>query len=422
MTTDIIAHNKDQLLAIKHSIYPDASLESIAMVLEYCKAAGVDVMSKAVHIVPMAGKDVIIPGIGLYRIKASRSGEYLGTDSPVYGPEVTENLGNMTTHYPAWCEVSVKRLVQGHIATFTAREFWKKNYGSGRDGTPNMIWAKRPHGQISKTAESQALRKAFPELVSHQMVYEETHNAISSMQEHEVTDAQIAVKNASNKLKADLKIVQVQPPAEHAALYQKVHEIIMLHNITQEEINKWLHKASVEHIKQLSVPQLQGVIKNIKETRMAKMKLDFEQPQDLKPINSLLAEGDATFVVKKVYTTKKDGAPLVSSKGDPMVSIMLSVKDCNGEEGTLYDYFTPAMTWKVYSLCEAIGHPELYQPEFDFDDVINCIGKLKISIDSRPGYARRNNVKSYIKAKPKPTEQPMAEIVDNLEDMDSVPF
>ena len=64
------------------SLYPTASANSIKLVLSYCKAAGLDPMQKPVHIVPMwNGKtkcmqDVIMPGIGLYRTQANRTGQF----------------------------------------------------------------------------------------------------------------------------------------------------------------------------------------------------------------------------------------------------------------------------------------------------------------------------------------------------------
>lgn len=165
----------DMRIALKNSLYIGASDASVDMVLAYCRAAGLDVMQKPVHIVPMwdsksgGMRDVIMPGIGLYRTQASRSGEMAGVSEPVYGEDVQGELGGVKFTYPAWCKVTVKRLLpNGAIAEFVATERWIENYavkgGKDKSIAPNSMWQKRPYGQIAKCAEAQALRKAFPEL------------------------------------------------------------------------------------------------------------------------------------------------------------------------------------------------------------------------------------------------------------------
>lgn len=159
------------------SLYPGAQVTSIKMVLGYCKAAGLDPMQKPVHIVPMwdnkAGtmRDVVMPGIGLYRTQAARSGECAGVSEPEFGPDMTETVGGQQITFPAWCRATVKRrLPTGEVVEFTAKEFWKENYavkgGKDKSIAPNAMWTKRPYGQIAKCAEAQALRKAFPEIGS----------------------------------------------------------------------------------------------------------------------------------------------------------------------------------------------------------------------------------------------------------------
>jgi len=172
-----LALREEELLAVLgSSLYPGAAPASIKMVLGYCKAAGLDPMQKPVHIVPMwDGKtrqmrDVVMPGIGLYRTQAARNG-CAGVSEPEFGPDVTEAIGGANTTYPAWCRVTVKRrLATGEIVEFTAKEFWRENYavkgGQDKSIAPNAMWAKRPYGQIAKCAEAQALRKAFPEIGS----------------------------------------------------------------------------------------------------------------------------------------------------------------------------------------------------------------------------------------------------------------
>jgi phage recombination protein Bet len=161
---------------LQTSLYPGAKMESIKMVLGYCKASGLDPMQKPVHIVPMwdskSGemRDVVMPGIGLYRTQAARTG-CAGVTEPEFGPDVTATIGGQEITYPAWCKVTVKRrLATGEVVDFTAKEIWRENYavkgGKEKSVAPNAMWTKRPYGQLAKCAEAQALRKAFPEIGS----------------------------------------------------------------------------------------------------------------------------------------------------------------------------------------------------------------------------------------------------------------
>jgi phage recombination protein Bet len=177
-TTALATMSEPELMKVlQTSLYPGAAPESIKMVLGYCKAAGLDPMQKPVHIVPMwDGKarqmrDVVMPGVNLYRTQAARSGECAGVTEPEFGPDMTEDIGGQKITYPQWCRVTVaRRLPTGEIVNFTAREFWKENYavkgGQEKSIAPNAMWTKRPYGQIAKCAEAQALRKAFPEIAS----------------------------------------------------------------------------------------------------------------------------------------------------------------------------------------------------------------------------------------------------------------
>ena len=167
--------NDELYRVLQTSIYPNAELASIKMAVDYCRAAGLDVLQKPVHLVPMwdskAGqmRDVVMPGISLYRIQASRTGECAGVSEAEYGPDIEGVVGGLKIVYPAWCRVIVSRtLANGMIATFSAKEFWMENYaikgGKEKSIAPNAMWSKRPYGQLAKCAEAQALRKAFPEL------------------------------------------------------------------------------------------------------------------------------------------------------------------------------------------------------------------------------------------------------------------
>jgi len=170
--------------ALKNSLYTGAKDASILMVLDYCKAGKLDPMQKPVHIVPMNIKipgtrnsewrDIIMPGIGLYRIQAARSGQYAGVVEPEYGEDVTTTFGQVKITYPKWCKVTVKKIIDGIVVEFSAKEYWMENVAiASQSQAPNAMWSKRPYGQLAKCTEAQALRKAFPEFVSQHPTAEE---------------------------------------------------------------------------------------------------------------------------------------------------------------------------------------------------------------------------------------------------------
>lgn len=193
--------------AMKNSLFPGAADQSVLMAWDYCAARGLDVMLKPVHLVPMYIKDknngdrgemrdVVMPGIGLYRIQADRAGNYAGMSAPTFGPDVEYQLDDVTITVPEWCEMTVSKIVGDRVVPFTAREYWIENYAqSGRDKrAPNAMWTKRPRGQLVKCTEAQVLRKGWPELGAQPTAEEMEGKEIdvtprSSSRHHAIPDA-----------------------------------------------------------------------------------------------------------------------------------------------------------------------------------------------------------------------------------------
>lgn len=145
ITNDVLAiRGIDEVTwsALKNSIYPGAKDESVMMAVDYCRARQLDPLLKPVHLVPMSVKDsksgknewrdVVMPGIGLYRIQAYRSGDYAGANEPEFGPDVTQTLSGVEVTFPQWCKFTVsKRMASGEIVEFSAKEYWIENYATG---------------------------------------------------------------------------------------------------------------------------------------------------------------------------------------------------------------------------------------------------------------------------------------------------
>lgn len=220
--------------ALCNTVYPGANPDSIIMAVDYCRARKLDVMLKPVHLVPMQVKDartnekvwrdVPMPGIGMYRIQADRSGNYAGADEPEFGPTVTQEFPDPYTagkvvrvSYPEWCKYTVYKFVNGQRIAFTSKEYWVENYAtqSSKTECPNAMWKKRPYGQIAKCAEAQALRKAWPEIGSEPTA-EEMEGKTFIHDERDVTPQyQPAAQPAIGSAKDRLIAAQTVQPEQH---------------------------------------------------------------------------------------------------------------------------------------------------------------------------------------------------------------
>lgn len=177
------------------SIFPAAKTpDAIVLALSYCKARRLDPFKRNIHIVPIydskkgAEVETVWPGIAELRTTAMRTKGYAGMDAPEFGPMVTRKFkdsqksGNNYTDteaevtFPAWCRVTVYRLVQGTRAAFPGPtiewlEFYNKK--SRFVDAPNEQWRRRPRQMLEKCAEAGALRRAFPEEFGEEYTVEE---------------------------------------------------------------------------------------------------------------------------------------------------------------------------------------------------------------------------------------------------------
>jgi phage recombination protein Bet len=164
------------------SIFPAAkTVEGVQLAVRYCQARGLDVMKRPVHVVPMwnrsLGREVetVWPGIAEVQTTAARTGQWAGMEPARFGPEVARTFAGraktdegwqelqVQVSFPAWCEVTVYRLVGGIRCPFTETVFWEESYARMGGEVPTAMWVKRPRGQLLKCAKAASLRAAFPE-------------------------------------------------------------------------------------------------------------------------------------------------------------------------------------------------------------------------------------------------------------------
>lgn len=260
---------------LENSIYPGAKHESIAMAWDYCLARKLDILQKPVHLVPLSVKngktgqyefrDVVMPGIGLYRIQAARTNQYVGLSEPEYGEDIEVTLGGVKISYPKWCKIIVKKIIQNHIADFVTKEFWIENYATkSRDSlAPNAMWLKRPYAQVAKCAEAQALRKAFPDAVDQQPTAEEMEG--KTFEEYEKIMKSITPNLKTQTLNSRLDDL-IKDQVNNQPTRDKLLQLVKMHEVPTETVKAWCEKAGVPNLQALDDDKINACI-NLIETK-----------------------------------------------------------------------------------------------------------------------------------------------------------
>jgi len=134
-----------------------------------CARRGVHPLDKLIYFTKRKGKYTPVTSIDYMRIRAESSGVYAGSDDAVF----TESGGK----YPEAATVTVWKIVAGVRCPFTATARWAEYAPQPIDGNEAFMWRKMPHNQLSKCAESLALRKAFPGKLSRLYSVDEMEQA-----------------------------------------------------------------------------------------------------------------------------------------------------------------------------------------------------------------------------------------------------
>lgn len=169
----LVDFSANQIDLIKRTIAVGATNDELDLFLHQCKRTGLDPLAKQIFFQKYKLKNgdekvTIITSIDGYRLIAARTGEYAGSDEPIYDKEDGR---------PGKASVTVYRMLNGVRTPFTASARWDEYCPPpGRD----HMWNKMPFLMLGKVAEALALRKAFPNDLSAVHVDEEMHQAVLS--------------------------------------------------------------------------------------------------------------------------------------------------------------------------------------------------------------------------------------------------
>ncbi len=154
-------YSKEDQRSLREIICDGAADPHIEYFLRCCTARKVDPFANLMYLQVRTYKGKSRPAVAMTidgaRMQASRTGQYAGSDEPEYDGEEGEQ--------PKWCRATVYRMVGKEKGAFTAKIRWKEFVPA----PPNDFqWKAKPYHMLGKSAEMQALRRAFPESVSDQ--------------------------------------------------------------------------------------------------------------------------------------------------------------------------------------------------------------------------------------------------------------
>lgn len=164
--------NQEQVQLIKSTIMagktPPTDNE-LALFGIVCQRSGLDPFAKQVYAIQRYDKNtkshkwtfqISVDGL---RAIADRTGQYAGSDEPVYDEGLDCYEFEQTGRgLPSVCKVTVWKMVGGQRCPFVGVAKYTE-FVQTYDGKPSGLWTSMPLTMLAKCAESQALRKAFPQ-------------------------------------------------------------------------------------------------------------------------------------------------------------------------------------------------------------------------------------------------------------------
>lgn len=149
---------------IRNTVARGAPNETFIAFLDIAKRRNLDPLAKQISLIKFGGQFTIITTIDGYRAIAEQTGQYAGSDAPVFTYAGAITPAKKTA--PDTATVTVHKLINGQSYPFSATVYFEE-YDTG-----NGNWSKMPRTMLAKVAESHALRKAFPAVMSG--MYEES--------------------------------------------------------------------------------------------------------------------------------------------------------------------------------------------------------------------------------------------------------
>lgn len=163
-----------------------------------------DPFAKQIYAIKRKGKVTFQVGIDGFRSRAEDTGQYRGSDEPVYGDWVDKPWG----HPDSATVVVHRQMADGSMVNQSSTAWWDEYVAdAGQSGNGDVQWKRMPRVMIAKCAEAAAFRKAFPQVFGG--VYEP-----AEMDQDREAAAQARPVGQTASAKAAARLAQVTAPHE----------------------------------------------------------------------------------------------------------------------------------------------------------------------------------------------------------------
>jgi phage recombination protein Bet len=189
-----VSFSKEQIDVIKNQIAVGATDSELKSFIWQCERTGLDPFSRQIYFIKSAGKVQIQTSIDGFRVIAERSGEYEGQTQAMWcGHDGVWKEIWTDNDFPVAAKIGVYK--KGFREPLYAIAHWNEYFAQ-----PGFMHKKMPALMLAKVAESLALRKAFPNLMSGLYTKEElvTEEPKSRIHVDQPTDAEVLEAKAVN--------------------------------------------------------------------------------------------------------------------------------------------------------------------------------------------------------------------------------
>jgi len=185
MTSDVAVVERNEVKeTLLKSLFPNLSEAEAVASYEWAKKRGLSVEARQCYPLKLGGKVQMFPSIDGLRVVAERTKKYGGSGDARFFVRFKDGTKAVVPHEQLDMS-DVAEIISATISVYrkdfttplSATALFRGYAKVDQQGRPQNLWATMPDAMILKCAESLALRKAFPEVLSGMYTVEEMEQA-----------------------------------------------------------------------------------------------------------------------------------------------------------------------------------------------------------------------------------------------------